>query len=86
MPGSLEMEAEEAYQRVDRALDDARVEFRREGLRYEIPNFGSCFERVVSVADQALSGTPYYAQEMPYREVQGQIPDHMLVLHRDDRQ
>jgi len=81
----LETTAEEAYKKVDEALGQANIEFTRTiGLQYNIPNFGAGFEQIVNIADQALSGTPFYAQEMPYRETMPEFtPDHMLVLHRD---
>ncbi len=78
--------AESAYVSVDRALRERGIEFSRQGLQYDIPNFSLCFDRVVRIASDALSGTTFYAQEVPYREEMPKFrPDHMLVLDRDER-
>ena len=66
---SLERAAINAYRKVSKALKESGVEFRREGLRYDIPNFGLCYEEIVRTANEALRDTFFYAQEMPYREM-----------------
>ena len=82
-----DISGEEAYRRVDRALTQRRINFTRHGLKYEIPNFIICYDQVVAIAKEALKGTTFYSQELPYREMRPEFePEHMLVLHRDDRQ
>jgi len=87
MTANLEIDACEAYERVSNALIERGINFKRDGLKYEIPNFCICFREVVNIANQALWETPFYAQEMPYREMlkwgKGFAPEHMLILHRD---
>tara|TARA_Y100000310_G_C20669049_1_gene809234 strand:+ start:1317 stop:1595 length:279 start_codon:yes stop_codon:yes gene_type:complete len=90
MGSDLEITAEEAYARVEEAFRKEAIEFTREsGLVYKILNFGHFYARAVAIADSSLRETPFYAQEVPYREekVEGRpdtYPSELLVLHRDE--
>ena len=75
---------EEAYTKVDRVLREHNLTFSREGHKYHIPNFSHCYTKVVSLASDALKGTPFHATEIPYREEQDKTPEFMAVLHLDD--
>ena len=83
----------DAFRRVERAFDERKIQYsaRRDELRYDIPNFHLCFEKIVAIASEALRGTEYYPQEMPYREMMRSNSkafsvEYLLILHRDDRQ
>ena len=79
-----ERSCEEAYDRVDAALREQRVDFSREGHKYLIPNFPHLYPAVVNIASNALRGLRFHATEIPYREMKDRTPEFMAVLHLDD--
>lgn len=83
----------DAFSLVERAFDENKIQYsaRRDQLRYDIPNFHLCFEKVVDIAREALQETEFYPQEMSYKEMVKEEPkrfsiDYLLILHRDDNQ
>ena len=82
-----------AFRLVESALDEKKIQYsaRRDELRYDFPNFHLYFGEVVKIAGEALQGTEFYPQEMPYRELMRSDPQYfrvecLLILHRDDHQ
>jgi len=82
-------ETEIIYEKVEKAFREMGIKFTRTGLEFRIPNFGEFYRTAVTIADNALSDTSFYAQEIPYREMCGREcgslrPEKLLILNRDE--
>ncbi len=82
MGSSLEITAEEAFERVDTELRKKGVSFTRTNHEYDIPNFALFYVDVVNMASAVLKDTWFYAEIIPYRET-GLKPENMHVLCMD---
>lgn len=76
----------EAHRLIEETFREKKIEFqrRRDGLGYDIPNLGMCYEEVVDLANKVLMDIGFYAQEMPHRELLPEFtPEYLLILKID---